>query len=107
MDFTAFQENLKSLCDGSGKTQKSLAADIGIGPVALTRLIHGDRSPTIGTVIAVAEYFHVSIDWLLGYYPEKHEPLKPEQRNLLELYSLSSQDDRRVIDAVLSKYRKD
>jgi hypothetical protein len=55
----------------------------------------------------LSQYFRVSIDWLIGFSDDKFEALPPDIRDLVSLYSIASPDDRRVVEAVLSKYRKE
>jgi transcriptional regulator with XRE-family HTH domain len=75
--------------------------------VSLSRYLNNHRDPELQYVMMFAQYFHVSIDWLLGFSDDRYELLQPEIRELVSLYSYASPDDRRVIEAVLSKYRKE
>ncbi|MDD3229404.1 MAG: helix-turn-helix transcriptional regulator [Oscillospiraceae bacterium] len=60
-----FHERFKSLRDSSGKTQAKIAEDLGMTPQALSYYANG-REPNYDTLIAMAEYFHVTTDYLLG-----------------------------------------
>ena len=59
------------------------------------------------SVLSLAQYFKVSIDWLLGFSDDRYEVLPQESRELITLFNKASPDDRRVIEAVLSKYREE
>lgn len=60
------QELLKSKkCKGMG--QNEIAEKIGISPSVLSKLCSGNsKAPSADTVLAIAKYFNVSTDWLLG-----------------------------------------
>ena len=49
-----------------GITQKQLAETIGVQPVTLQRFEYGTVRPSLDTLIALADYFGVSIDYLCG-----------------------------------------
>ena len=107
MDYTAFKTNLKSLIENRGVLIKDVAEAINSTPGSMSRYLAGKRDPDLKYVVALAEYFNVSVDWLLGINGEKFDILPPEIRRIVNLYSLASPDDRRVIEAVLSKYQED
>lgn len=60
-----FHERFKTLRDSSGKTQAKIAEDLGMTPQALSYYANG-REPNYDTLVALAEYFHVTTDYLLG-----------------------------------------
>ncbi|MCC8183018.1 MAG: helix-turn-helix domain-containing protein [Clostridiales bacterium] len=104
IDFTAFQNNLRALIDARGRLIKDVAADVNVTPATMSRYLSGARDPDLKYVVRLAEYFSVSVDWLLGLNGEKFDVLPQEIQDFAELYSLASPDDRRVVQAVLSKY---
>lgn len=105
MDYTIFREHLRQLVDSRGKTIQDLAADLNMSTPTLSRYLTGNRTPDLPYVVKISEYFNISIDWLLGLNGEKFELMPPEIQEVAELYSLATLDDRRVVQAVLSKYR--
>lgn len=105
MDYTRFEKNLRDLIESRGLTNKALAADLNLTQATITRYLHGKREPELRNVVLLAEYFNVSVDWLLGISGEKFDVLPKNIQDFAHLYSLASPDDRRVIEAVLSKYR--
>ena len=106
MDYTRFQKNLRDLIESRGMTNKMLAADVNLTQATITRYLHGKREPELRNVVLLAKYFNVSVDWILGISGEKFDLLPQSIQDFAQLYSLASPDDRRVIEAVLSKYRK-
>ena len=46
--------------------QKDIAKGIGVSLRAYQRYEHGEREPSMSTLIALADYFGVSLDYLVG-----------------------------------------
>lgn len=66
---------LKELRKARGLTTTELGKIVGCSNPAITHYEHGDRNPTPEMLVKFADYFGVSIDYLIGY-----EPLTPEER---------------------------
>lgn len=84
--------NLKQLRDEHGESQEDLANTLGInqGTVsACERGIYGIR--VISVVIAIAQYYHVSVDYLLGLTTIR-DTLTDEELQLA--YRISRLDDK-------------
>ena len=107
LDFNIFQKRLRDLIDGRGKLVQEVAEDTGISKITLSRYLNNHREPDLKYVVALAQYFGVSIEWILGLNDERYDVLPPETQEIVHLFSLASYDDRRVIEAVLSKYREE
>ena len=58
---------LKDLLDLHGMTQKQLAETLDLSPSALGNYIQGTREPDFGTLIRIADYFCVTMDFLLDH----------------------------------------
>lgn len=61
-----FSERLKELRLEKGLTQVQLAKESGISQAGIAKWETGDRSPSVDCLIALAKYFKVSIDYLVG-----------------------------------------
>lgn len=59
-------DNLKAARKKSGKTQKEVAEGIGIGQGTYKNYETGAREPNGETLVAIANYFGVTTDYLLG-----------------------------------------
>lgn len=59
-------ERIKSLRLASSLTQKQLANILSISEVSLQRFEYGSARPSLDTLIALADYFDVSLDYLVG-----------------------------------------
>ncbi|WP_258088149.1 helix-turn-helix domain-containing protein [Weissella fangxianensis] len=58
---------LKELRKAKGLTQHQLANELGISQQSYARYEKGDREPNIATLIKLADYFDVSVDYLIGH----------------------------------------
>ena len=61
-----FNERLRELRLFSACTQKEIAAQLGISVRTFQAYEHGDREPSLNTLIKIADFFEVSLDYLLG-----------------------------------------
>ena len=61
-----FNERLKLLRDEQGFTQEKAAKAIGIPPRTYQRLEMDGRKTHYDTLLLIAEYYSVSVDWLMG-----------------------------------------
>ena len=61
-----FDERLRQLRKERGLTQKEMAAELGIGYRAYQCYELQQRAPDIRGLAAIAGYFGVSVDYLLG-----------------------------------------
>jgi len=59
-------ENLKRLRIERGMTQLSLQMKTGIDQALLSKYESGERVPTVENLIILADYFHTSLDYLMG-----------------------------------------
>lgn len=106
MDFSIFRQNLRKLMESKGYNINSFSEEIGIPSATISRYLNGIRTPDITYVIRIANHFKVSVDWMFGLNGDKLEIFPKETQEVIELYSLASNDDRRVIQAVLNKYKR-
>lgn len=57
---------LKELRESKGLTQKEVAEIIGYSEISYGRYENGKREPDISTLCKLAEYFNVTVDYLIG-----------------------------------------
>ena len=124
-----FGERFTELCKergfyGNGTVaQNDLAADLGTSASTINRYASGARIPDPAYLVKLSQFFHVSVDWLLGlvgerygivypkYYAEHEQVnvtppgLTADQRCLIQLYDKASENDKRIIGILLSKYK--
>ena len=104
--FEAFRRNLKVLINNRGMNQADMASELGMSTAALSRYLNGVRSPDLEYVIKIANYFNISVDWLLGLTGERYNVMPADLQEVAWLYSLATKDDQNVVQAVLAKYRE-
>ena len=61
-----FRERLKTLLKERALTQKKLADAIGITERMIRHYVAGTLSPSVETIISIADFFDVSLDYLTG-----------------------------------------
>lgn len=69
-----FGTHLKALRQSKNLTQKQLAENIGASESGIQNYELGTRKPTYDMLIALADYFDVSLDYLVGRSddPKRH-----------------------------------
>lgn len=82
----AFGERLRKLRKQRGLSQNELSKHIGISKSSVNMYERGEREPSFETLEAIADYFNVDMDFLLG-----RSPIYRIQENLnLEKLSVSA-----------------
>ncbi len=59
-------ERLRALRKQRGATQRAIAEDIGVAENSVRRFELGLANAKLGTVVALADLFNVSVDYLIG-----------------------------------------
>lgn len=60
-----FQEHLAELRQGHGLSQKEVAKAVDISLPSYQRYEYGTREPTLSTLIALADFYDISLDELV------------------------------------------
>jgi transcriptional regulator with XRE-family HTH domain len=79
--------NLRSLIENSGKSQREIARDLSISQQRFNYYINGKREPDFDTLSSIADYFDVTVDYLLGRTPQEEK--KPAANNDDELHMIT------------------
>jgi DNA-binding XRE family transcriptional regulator len=66
VDVVQFSERLREIRASKKQTQKALAELLGVSERAYQHYEAGTREPNIASLIALADYFDVSLDYLVG-----------------------------------------
>lgn len=71
-----FKDRFNELFSESGKTNTDLGKELHVSNQTISAWRLGIRSPKEPTVIAIADYFKVNVEWLLGFDVQKrvHNP---------------------------------
>ena len=62
----SFAERLKNLRTSRSLTQKQIYEAIGMSAIGYQRYEYGEREPAYQKLIALADYFDASLDYLVG-----------------------------------------
>lgn len=61
-----FGERLRAARIERGITEAEVARELGLTQGAISKFEHGIREPAAGTLVALAKFFGLSIDYLVG-----------------------------------------
>lgn len=105
-DFSQFRENLRALIDSTGKSDAVVAKELNMTRATLSRYWRGTREPQLEYVIAFADYFGVTVDWLLGLGNlEKNSSENKDAEDMYNLFCKATPEDRQVMTLILSRYK--
>ena len=102
------QTKLKQIRELSGKTQSTVAHDLGVSLSTYRSWEQGQRNLNGKKLDMLADYFHVSTDTILGTkhgedmgvvalsFKQTMTPLLPDELNLVELYRRMTSEDKKV-----------
>lgn len=65
-NLASFSERLDELIESRGITRGKVAEAVGITPRALQLYAKMERRPSLSTLMALADYFDTTIDYLVG-----------------------------------------
>ena len=98
-------EKITMLRESSGVLQKELAKAINVDPVVLNRIEKNKRPIRGDEVKAVADYFNVTADYLLGRNGGiRRQALSEEQENLIGTYNKLSKDNKRIVFSMMRAF---
>lgn len=85
---STFKERIKELRLEKGMTHKELAEALGLSESAISMYENGHRIPPIYRIDNIAQYFHVTENYLLGKTDHRayfdKEAIAPEDRDFIE-----------------------
>ena len=102
-------EELRTL---KGLSQKKLAQELGITQQSICKYENGQGEPTIHALIGIAEYFNVSVDYLIGKSNKKgietDAKISEEEYKVLSAYKKLDKNGREALlemAETLSRYK--
>lgn len=97
-------ERLKQLRKENGLTQTELAKKLNIGQTTIAAYENGTHDPQIFSLIAYANFFNCSVDYLLGREEDfvstpvvANEPLTKSEKQLLGIYRSLTEELRTLL----------
>lgn len=103
IDWDKFRQNFKKLLDGRGLTPTEFARNTDMSPGTVCRWLY-ERTPEILAAYITADYFGVSLDWLIGRTDFQYRELPDDVKTIADRYMTASPQDKLVVDTLLSKY---
>lgn len=91
---------LKEIREARGMTQRQAALGLNLSPTVYNRYENGIREPSNALLVAIADYFHVSVDAILGREPDDDLPPALDDALVDLLINLSPAQVQRVKDFV-------
>lgn len=102
---------LRELRQQKGISQQTLAEAIGISQQSINKYENHNIEPDICTLIAIANYFQTSVDYLIGHTSIRHiiEPVHPfelnlEEEALLQDWRKMNKKEKQSILAIIENY---
>lgn len=92
---STFKERFTELIESSPKNRTAIAQEFGVAKQTISAWITGQSSPRAPVVSALADYFHVSVPWLMGFdVPRSDSPAlnlqmfgkDPAEHQLIDVY---------------------
>lgn len=108
-----FQERFAELCESNPANDTALANALHVSKQTISAWKIGTRSPRQPLVIDIANYFRVSVSWLMGFDVKKeltpHEMIEEGFKNLNELYDtkIPVTEEAKIISAGIDKMSPD
>lgn len=104
-------KNLRKLRMSRGLSQQQLADIITTSQQSINKYENHNVEPDISTLIKFADYFHVSVDYLIGHIPDETNypadtELSKEEYRLVLNYRRLSKDEKDSIQLVQRNYLK-
>lgn len=93
-DLMNFGHKLKGLIEEKGITQKELALQLNIAPSTVSSYVQNTREPDFATLKLIAEYFNVTIDYLLGCKTEQISTRQEDE--ILRIFRCLTDEQREV-----------
>ena len=96
-----FHQVFKQLRLDRGLTQDQISQALGITKQAVSHYERGTREPKQEMLEAIADYFNVDINYLLGHAPMTSQILSDDEHRLITAYRQATPELRSAAYAVL------
>jgi len=101
---STFRERFTELCEADSKNATAMANALHVSKQTISAWKSGTRSPKDLTIVAISEYFNVSIPWLMGFdEPKMRKSLDdPLTYNGKKLSKADEETLDRLLDFIVS-----
>ena len=100
-------KNLKALRNEFNISQQQLADAIGVSQQSVNKYENQDVEPDIAILIKIAEYFSVSVDYLIGRIPSRTfvvSSLSKDEKTILSKYKFLNKKEKDIIKLVIDNH---
>lgn len=102
---------LRKLRDEAGISQKSLAEAIGVSQQSVNKYENHNIEPDIGTLIRIADFFNISVDYLIGHSSVSGKiegaqlsELTEQERELIQQYRKLTLKQKTCVNGIIESY---
>lgn len=97
--------NLKRLRERDHITQQQLAAAVGVSQQSINKYENHNIEPDLATLIAIADYFHTSVDDLVGHsFVPSEAGFSQEEMEIIRKYRYLTEAQKESIRLILHNY---
>lgn len=82
-------------------TLKELGAKMGVAENTMSQYELGRRQPDQETIVKLAHYFGVTVDYLLGGDPPENPSVSQQEYQLIELFREMTPDERGMVETIV------
>ncbi len=90
----SFGKKLRILIEERALTQKEVGRQLNLAPSTIGSYIHDAREPDFTTLKLIADYFDVSIDYLLDHDAPEH--LGAQEAEMMRIFHNLSEEQQRI-----------
>ena len=106
MDYAEVARRIDKLVRSTGMENAKLSDAMDMTPTQISHHRRGvGHPPGISSLIRYADYFGVSVDWILGRADDQKTIAPTDYPELVDLYMVASPDDKELIQTILKKYK--
>lgn len=94
-----YQARIKAMIEDSDTRQKALAAALNINQSTFSNYVTGRTSTPPEVIAEIAQYFHVTTDYILGLTddPAPPYPVSAGEREMLEVFRTLNREQKELI----------
>ncbi len=103
-----YQARIKAMIEDSDTRQKALAAALNINQSTFSNYVTGRTSTPPEVIAEIAQYFHVTTDYILGLTddPAPPYPVSAGEREMLEVFRTLNREQKELILQSISLMHK-
>lgn len=98
-------DRIRELRENAGLKQKDMAVKFSINENTWSQYENNKRTPDLETIKKIAEFFKVSIDYLVDLTDETYDPREDEFREIVHIFNkLSKVQKQKLVSEIKDRY---